>query len=279
MVAAVAFFQALIDMGEDHDGKYAGARDVLWKWVVAFPMKSNRWSGYYEDVGNHPDNYNQQLPLETARFMLRHPDFEAQYKQYVPALIEWARDRFGQTRQFGATSIREQDCCFYEMSSHTARYASVAAKWFGVSGKAEDREEARASFAVATYSVKNKFSKGDDALNYVGIGYTKPWFSDSYFDYLTHIIEGMAELPEMSPADQDHLLGSTSVVQSIKYAPGRVRYRTRDKHGCEILRLSFTPKVETKKHGLRYEFGEYRGVSNVLRVWRAGTDRVSINRE
>ena len=29
------------------------------------------------------------------------------------------------------------------------------------------------------------------------LGYLDPWFSDSYFDYLPHLLSGMADLPEM----------------------------------------------------------------------------------
>ena len=62
---------------------------------------------------------------------------------------------------------------------------------------------------MSTYSAYSKYSKDDVAVNYVGIGYVNPWFVDSYFDYVvTHFLEGMAELPEMAPADADHIIGS-----------------------------------------------------------------------
>ncbi|MCX5757834.1 MAG: hypothetical protein NTU83_04885 [Candidatus Hydrogenedentes bacterium] len=206
MVAAVAFFDALIALGDTQSGSLPEKRAALWRWILEYPMTNYRWSGYYEDVKKDVNNnLNQQIPMETARYMMRLRDDASDWRTHVPALLEWVRNRFGKTKRFGATSICEQDGCFYEMSSHTARYASVAALWYGFTGKPEDREEARASFAVATYSAFSKYSEGDRAVNYVGLGYARPWFSDSYVDYLPHIIDGMAEMPDMAPDNENHI--------------------------------------------------------------------------
>jgi transcription elongation factor Elf1 len=90
------------------------------------------------------------------------------------------------------------------MSSHTARYASVAAIGFGVTSDLKVREEARAAFALATCTVCNKYLKYGLAINFTGIDYFEPWFSDSYFDCLSHIFDGMAEMSEMAPDKEEH---------------------------------------------------------------------------
>jgi hypothetical protein len=51
----------------------------------------------------------------------------------------------------------------------------------------------------------------------------------------------MAAMPELAPKRRDHLLGSSSVVQSVSYARRRVAYRTYDSASTEVLRLSFRP--------------------------------------
>jgi hypothetical protein len=276
MVAPVMLLDALIEMGH---GDYAAKRDTLWRWVLEYPIRNNRWSGYYEDVGHNPENLNQQIPMETARYMLRRPDRAPDFKQHVPALISWVRDRFGKTKRFGATSIREQDGCFKEMSSHTARYASVVARWYGVTGDGADRDEARASFALATYSTFNRYSKDDQALNYVGVGYVAPWFSDSYFDFLSHIMDGMAQLPDLAPADADHMLGSTATVTKITYGPKRIEYETAEPAGNELLRITFAPTVLSggkKLDPSSWQYGEYHGVPGVLRVNRQNATCIAI---
>jgi hypothetical protein len=181
MVAPVILFDGMIRLGETGSGVSPSNRDLLWRWVLTYPVKNNGWYGYYEDIGGGFANTNQQSPMETARFMLRHPELDPNFRQHVPALLAWVKHHFGKTTRYGATSICEQDACNFEMSSHTTRYASIAAEWFAVTQNPRDREEARASFALATYSAYSKYSKGDVAVNYVGIGYVNPWFIDSQF--------------------------------------------------------------------------------------------------
>lgn len=197
----------------------------------------------------------------------------------MPELIGWVKDRFGRTTQHGATSIREQDTCFLQMSSHTARYASVVAKWYGVTSSAKDHEEARASFALATYSACDKFSKPSLSINHTGIDYEDPWFSDSYFDYLSHYFDGMAEMPEMAPENEDHLIRSTSIITRIRYSRKRIEYAASAPDGDEILRITFRPAVYSNGRPLdrRYwKFGKFRRASNILRIHRIGVSRVVI---
>lgn len=283
MIFPLKFYDELVALGyAGQKGEYHTIRSTLRAWILKYPMMNYRWSGYYEDVINDNNNLNQQVPMETARYMLDHPDFDPNYKEHVPALLFWVENRFGQTKQHGATSIREQDTCYQQMSSHTARYASVAAKWYGATLDPGYHEEARAAFALSTYTAYNKYSKDGLSINYTGIDYTEPWFSDSYFDYLTHYFEGMAEMPDMAPADEDHLLKTTSLVTHIKYGKGRIEYKTFDPSGDEILRLTFNPKVYADGKPLdrkSWEFGEYRGVSNVLRIHRDGTKKISVMKE
>lgn len=169
MVYVVMLLEGLARMDDKVEGRiyYGGGgifkqkRRVLWKWIFDYPMKNNMWSGYYEDVGLNREcnpkghendldsgyyNLNQQIPMETARYILQNPKLDRDHKEHVSALIKWVENRFGKTKHYGATSIREQDQCFSEMGSHTARYASVVARWFGVTEDPKDREEARAAF-------------------------------------------------------------------------------------------------------------------------------------
>ena len=280
MIAAVGFFDALIALGYTESGALPEKRAALWRWILDYPMTNCRWSGYYEDVkGNINENLNQQIPMETARYLMRLRDDSLDWQTHVPALLTWVRDRFGKAKRFGATSVCEQDGCFYEMSSHTARYASVAALWYGFTGKPEDREEARASFAVATYSAFSKYSDGERAVNYVGLGYVRPWFSDSYVDYLPHILDGMAEMPDMAPENENHVLGTTSTITHVKYGKNRITYKTFEPQGDEILRIAFAPQVLADGKPLepaQWTYGEYHGVAGVLRIHRTNAKCIRI---
>ena len=63
-------------------------------------------------------------------------------------------------------------------------------------------------------------------------------------------MEGIAAIPEWSPAGENHLLKSTSVIQDIQYQPHRIEYKTFDSSAVEVLRLTVKPasvKVNTSK--------------------------------
>jgi hypothetical protein len=279
MITHVMFFDTLLALGVGDKDKLAAKRDLIWRWVLEYPMKNNRWSGYYEDVGFHHDNLNQQSPMETARYMMRHPDRFPDMKEQVPALIEFVRNRFGLTKRFGASSICEQDNCFREMSSHTARYASVAALWFGFCEDPKVREEARAAFALSTYSAFCRYSQGERALNFVGLGYIDPWFSDSYFDYLPHFFDGMTTMPDMAPADQNHVLECSGTITKIEYAGNKISYETFEPAGDDVLRITFTPRVLADGKPLdaaAWQYGEFHGVPGVLRIHRDGAKSIVV---
>jgi len=238
MVQVVRLFDELIRLGDD---QYTGARDEVWNWILQFPMKNGVWKGYFEDIRLDPENMNrdQLSPLETARYILENPTRDPNWREDVPALIEWVRENLGASPFFSAVPIHEQKFCWHVMGSHTARYASLCARWAEMSGDAQYRDRAVRAFNWATYMAN------EDGTVTVGIDrpdyYNQCWFTDGYFDYVPHFIDGMAALPETAPRDSDHLLRASSVVQEIEYAPLSIRYRTFDAEASEVLRLTFKP--------------------------------------
>jgi hypothetical protein len=211
-------------------------------WIYRHPMQTNVWKGYFEDIRLDPDNINrdQLSPLETARYLLATQPADCDWRKEVPRLIEWVKETLGAPHYFSAEPIHEQKYCFFVMGSHTARYASLCALWSEFSGDAAYRERAIRTLNWASYmaSEDGTVTVGVDRPDY----YNQCWFTDGYFDYVPHFIDSMAAIPSLAPADADHLLASSSVVQQIEYLPGRIRCRTFDKKGRQTYRLSFIPK-------------------------------------
>jgi hypothetical protein len=71
------------------------------------------------------------------------------------------------------------------------------------------------------------------------------WLTDGYGDYLRHYLRAMAAAPELAPANQSHLLRSSSVIEEIEYRPGVIQYRTFDATSRERLRIAFKPAAIT----------------------------------
>jgi hypothetical protein len=63
------------------------------------------------------------------------------------------------------------------------------------------------------------------------------WLTDGYGDYIRHVLRAMASKAELAPADQNHLLRTSSVVQHIEYAADRITYTKFDPHSSERFKL------------------------------------------
>lgn len=236
----LARIQGQANISDEALSKYKKARDIAWKWLFSLqgPMKTFVWKGYFEDVVYDAGNENrvQITPLEVARYLIQHPEYDPYYEQNVPALINWSNSVFGTNNALGYNAQCEQLKCMMPMGSHTARYASVCAMWYAL-GKSEwYKTEAFENFNWATYCVSRS------GFVSVGPDWAAAWFSDGYGDYIKHFIDGMAVVPEWAPAGENHLLGSASIVQNISYDEKKIVYRTYLPASTEVLRLASLPK-------------------------------------
>jgi hypothetical protein len=238
MIPAVRLFDELARLGET---KYQPARDQVWAWLAAYPLQNNIWKGHFEDIRLDPENGNrdQLSALETARYILERRDSLPDWRKLAQGLIDWVRENLGGHPFFTAIPVHEQKYCYFPMGSHTARFACLSARYAEATGDERYFEQARRSFNWAAYMA------GEDGTVTVGVDrpdyYNQCWFTDGYFDYVPHFIDGMAAMPQTAPADCDHLLHSSSVVQEIHYAAYRIEYRTFDTSGWQKLRLTFEP--------------------------------------
>jgi len=229
---------------------YAHARDMAWRWLMTYPVENQVWTQYFEDVLIYPDyrtNRNQYSALETARYLLQHPEKDPQALRHAKRMLDWVTSFFATDSvtmsglhekglQWGAEVLSEQVNDMDKMSSHTARYASVRALWYEVTGDLDSKERAFRSFNWATYSSR------EDGLVKTSLEDSSGfWFSDGYGDNMRHFQQGMASVPEWAPQDESHLLGSTSVVRAIQYGDHEIDYLTFDKAAREVLRLRDTP--------------------------------------
>ena len=122
------------------------------------------------------------------------------------------------------------------MGSHTARYASICALWYERTGNEWFKDEAFRHFNYASYMTE------PDGVVQVGHNWgSEVWFSDGYTDYIKHFMEGLAAIPEWAPAGENHLLRSSSVVQTIAYSDKQIAFTTFDNGTMAVLRLTANP--------------------------------------
>ena len=249
-IGPIRLLDELIRLKSGNVRTYRRVRGQAWEWLMSYPMRNQVWTQYFEDVLIYADyrtNLNQYSPLETARYLLEHPECDPLAQTHAKQILDWVTAFFAadsrtmggipeKGRQWGAEVLSEQVNDMDKMSSHTARFASVLALWYERTGDPDAKERAFRSFNWATYSARDnglvKTSLDE------GTGY---WFSDGYGDYMRHFQRGMASVPEWAPPNEDHLLRSTSTIRSIHYAPDTITYATFDKKAEEILRLRAQP--------------------------------------
>lgn len=118
----------------------------------------------------------------------------------------------------------------------TSQWGAINAMYFERTGDGQAREDAFRSLNYATY-----FAQTDGKISAAGNDFDQYWFEDGYADAGRSFIWAMGAVAEFAPIGQDHLLRSTSVVQSIVYAKDRIAYRTFDNAATEVLRLTFKP--------------------------------------
>jgi hypothetical protein len=246
VIEPIMLFDELIRLHQGDVAGYARVRQGAWLWFQTYPLTNNVWVGYFEDVVPSMENMNQVIPLEFARYVLLHPEKDPQWKGHARQLIAWVKTtpKWPKYIVHGATVTTEQGnginfCCNLPnqcCDSHTARLAAVEALYFSKTGDPEYREAAFRSFNWVTYF------QGLPGGAHAPFGVNQWWFTDQFADGPRRLMDAFWAVPEWAPADESHLLGSSSVVTKISYGKGSVTYSTFDAESSDVLRLNFVPE-------------------------------------
>lgn len=263
IVAPVRLFAELIRIHEGDVPAYQKALKLAWSWIRDYPLNPRspdygKWSCYFEDVPYDPKDVNQASPTMTAYYILSQQDPSAvdpTWKEDVGHLIDWVRRTLGLGPFLGAWAINEQGhreggwgpvtertwCCSRAgLASDTSRWAAINAMYYEKTGDVQAQEDAFRSLNYATY-----FANSRGLVACCGVDYGAEhayWVDDGYGDYIRNFMWAMAAIPAFAPKGQDHLLGSTSVVQNVVYGIRSLQYRTFDQNAKEVLRLHFKPR-------------------------------------
>jgi hypothetical protein len=285
VIGPLHLFDELVRLNLGDVPAYRRAREMAWSWMMTYPMENSLWATYFEDVSifDKPENFNQYSPLEIARYIMQHPEYDPDWRAHVPKILQWVEKTFvvdvpkEPAVQFGANAVSEQIHYMPKMGSHTSRYASINALWYEKTGEAAAREKAFRSFNWATYMCH------ENGVVNVGPNEQSVWFSDGYGDYVRHFMAGLGSVPEWAPPGENHLLRSTSIVRSVSYLPEEINYQTFDDDSTEVLRLNFTPRRVTadgkeipKRNDLAAPGWTFEERQRVLRIRHEGSHTVRV---
>jgi hypothetical protein len=279
---ALCLFRDLSALKEGDCAAYQVAYDTLSAWLKAYPLKTNKWGPFFEDIAGWS---NTEINADTmAWYILENPEWDPYWREYAHRILAWSRATFGNQAwvKYGLTAINEQTAYTVPGNSHTSRHASVQIIYAEKTGEETLKPEAIRQLNWATYTVGEK---GNNRYPLDDI-----WLTDGYGDYVRHYLRAMGAAPELAPAGQNHLLKSTSVVCDIRYATDSVSYEISDQSSVELLRLAFEPgsvvcsgkalprlanKADLAFHE-GYTFNAPGDVPGVLRVRHEGSPLVLI---
>ena len=248
VVEPIMLFDELIRLDQGDIAGYKKVREGAWAWLMKYPMQNNVWVGYFEDVKGSMDNMNQVIPLEFARYVLLHPEKDADWREHSRKLIEWVKTtpKWPKYVVHGATVTTEQGngkefCCNLPnqcCDSHSSRLAAVEALYYAKTGDAAYKEAAYRTYNWVTYF------QGLSEFAHAPFS-TQWWFTDEFADGPRRMLDAFWAVPEWAPTDESHLLGSLSAVTKIAYGRGSVTYSTFDDESTDVLRLDFVPDAIT----------------------------------
>jgi hypothetical protein len=248
VVEPIMLLDELIRLDQGEVATYKKVREGAWAWLMKYPMQNNMWVGYFEDVKASMENMNQVIPLELARYILLHPEKDADWREHTKNLIHWVKTtpKWPKYLVHGATVTTEQGdgkefCCNIPnqcCDSHSSRLAAIEALYYAKTGDATYKEAAYRTYNWVTHF--QGLSGGAHAP------FSEQWwFTDEFSDGPRRMMDAFWAVPEWAPADESHLLGSLSPVTKIAYGTGSVTYSTFDEESTDVLRLNFVPDFVT----------------------------------
>ena len=230
-------FQELKRLKQNDSAHYQQAFDTILSWMKQYPLATNKWGPFFEDVNGWSDT---EINAETfAWYLMDNKSWDEDWKRDVRRTQDWVVEKLGNPEilpAMGVLTINEQTAYAVPGQSHSSRHASVELRYAQETGDLTNKDMAIRQLNWATYFVD------DDGKNkYPDPKTFEIWWTDGYGDFVRHYLRSMAAFPELAPKGQSHLLHSTSVVKEIKYAPRRIDYTVFDSEGTAALRVAAKP--------------------------------------
>lgn len=236
--STLELFLELIKLKKGNTQVYQETFDNVLAWMKQYPLKSNKWGPFFEDMPGWTDT--QINAITFAQFMMNHTEYFPEWKTEVPKIFKWVYATLGNDKwvKYGVTTVNEQTSCMEPANSHNSRQACAELLYGKLTGDTSHYSNAIGQLNWATYSVnfdgENKFNGGST------------WLSDGYGDYIRHYLRAMAIDPKLSRPNENHILQSSSILVEVEYKKElteatMLRYRSFDESGIETIRLTSKP--------------------------------------
>ena len=91
---ALRTFADLITMKSGNIKAYAKASKIVTAWMKEYPLKTNKWGPFFEDIPT-ADYSDTEINADTmAMYILEHPEWDPHWKQQAKSILDWSYETF-----------------------------------------------------------------------------------------------------------------------------------------------------------------------------------------
>ena len=148
-------FTELIKMNKGNLVDYRSAFDIFLDWMKNYPLKTNRWGPFFEDVHGWSDT--QINAVTFAQYILENRELFPEWQIQVRGILDWVYQRLGnrEWEQYGVIVVNEQTAYEVPGNSHSSRQASIELLYAKLTGDNTWKANAIRQLNWATYMVDN----------------------------------------------------------------------------------------------------------------------------
>ena len=138
---SLQLFEGLIALQSRNTTKYANCVRMVQTWLKTYPLKTNRWGPFFEDVPTATYSDTEINADTMARWILEHPEWDSKWKEQAGGILQWSYSRFANHEfdRWGVVAINEQTAYLVPGNSHTSRHASSGTAVLRKDGKLRDQ--------------------------------------------------------------------------------------------------------------------------------------------
>ncbi len=240
----VAFFEKMYAVTKNLD--YKNAQITAWIWMLRNPVRTNNWSGFYEDIEKGSDSQVYYAPAQTIRLLLRYrtPAHDASYLEHARRLFDWVMDGLAFVDRDMGLIMREQTAYLAATPSSTLSWSMMAAEMFLSTGEERYRQVVlEAARSVTQYGFKPDGRSQNTMMGGRIYGNSQSWYSLTS-PMMRYIYQDMGALPELAPPGENHMLRSATEIREITYAPRAISYESLA-DSIELIKLAARPRTIT----------------------------------
>lgn len=240
----VAFLEKMYSL--THKLDFKNSQLIAWMWMLRNPVRTNNWSGLYEDIPKNVESQVHYSPLQTIRLLLRYstPVNQSSYMAKARKLYDDTMDGLAFDDHDLGLVLREQTAYPAATPSSTLNWSMMAAEFYLATGEEKFHHTVLEAMRMITrYALKPDGRTHNTVLGGWIYGDSGSWYSLTS-PVVRYLYQDMGCMPELAPDGETHLLRTSTQVRKIAYGADAVTYETLS-DSVDLLKLKTPPASVT----------------------------------